>query len=48
MDIVIPAFVRNNVEEAVALLEKRAVAAWCEEDENIDDITIIVIFFKYY
>ena len=48
MDLVVPAFVRNDVQEAVEVLERRAVEAWMREDENIDDITIIVIFFKYY
>ena len=48
MELVIPAFVRNNVEEAVQILQKKAVEAWKREDENIDDITIQVIFFKYY
>jgi serine/threonine protein phosphatase PrpC len=48
MELVVPAFVRNDVEEAVEVLEKKAVEAWVREDENIDDITIIVVFFKYY
>lgn len=48
MELVIPAFVRNNAEQAVNLLQKKAVEAWQREDENIDDITIVVIFFKYY
>lgn len=48
MDLVIPAFVRNDVNEAVEVLQQKAVEAWMREDENIDDITIIVIFFKYY
>ena len=48
MEIVVPAFVRNSSDEAVLRLEEKAVARWREEDENIDDITIIVIFFKYY
>ena len=48
MELVIPAFVRNSSDEAVSRLEEKAVARWREEDENIDDITIIVIFFKYY
>jgi hypothetical protein len=48
MELVVGAFVRNDVEEAVEVLEKKAVEAWVREDENIDDITIIVVFFKYY
>ena len=48
MELVVPAFVRNDVEEAVEVLQKKAVEAWMREDENIDDITIIVVFFKYY
>ncbi len=48
MELVVPAFVRNDVEEAVEVLQKKAVEAWVREDENIDDITIIVVFFKYY
>lgn len=48
MELVVPSFVRNNVQEAVERLEKLAVERWKKEDENIDDITIQVIFFKYY
>ena len=48
MELVIPAFVRNDVNEAVKVLERKAVEAWKKEDDNIDDITIQVIFFKYY
>lgn len=48
MEMVTPAFIRNNAEEAVQVLERAAVYAWQREDENIDDITIQVIFFKYY
>lgn len=48
LELVTPAFIRNNAEEAIQILEKKAVEAWRREDENIDDITIQVIFFKYY
>ncbi len=48
MEVVMPAFIRNNPEEAVRMLQAKAVEAWKREDENIDDITIQVIFFKYY
>ena len=48
LELATPAFVRNNAEEAVHILESKAVEAWKREDENIDDITIQVIFFKYY
>ncbi len=48
MELVVPAFVRNDAEEAVEVLQRKAVEAWVREDENIDDITIIVVFFKYY
>ena len=48
LELATPAFVRNNAEEAVKILEQKAVEAWKREDENIDDITIQVIFFKYY
>lgn len=39
---------RNDPETAVKDLEKMAVEAWKREDDSIDDITIIVVFFKYY
>jgi serine/threonine protein phosphatase PrpC len=48
LNLVTPAFIRNNADEAVHILEQKAVEAWKREDENIDDITIQVIFFKYY
>ena len=48
MNTVIPAFIRNNPEEATKELENMAVKAWEREDESIDDITIQVIFLKYY
>lgn len=48
MKTVIPAFVRNDPEEAVKELESMAVKAWEREDESVDDITIQVIFLKYY
>jgi hypothetical protein len=48
IEIVVPYFIKNDVEQAVQHLEKAAVEAWKREDENIDDITIQVVFFKYY
>ena len=39
---------RNDPESGVKDLEKLAVDAWMREDDSIDDITIIVVFFKYY
>jgi serine/threonine protein phosphatase PrpC len=48
MEAVIPCFMRNDIEEAVKLLEQLALSAWVEEDELIDDITIEVVFFKNY
>jgi hypothetical protein len=32
MDLVIPAFVRNDVNEAVEVLQHKAVEAWMRED----------------
>ena len=48
LGIVGPAFIRNDPQSAVKDLEKLAVEAWQHEDQSIDDITILVIFFKYY
>ena len=48
MKTVVPAFIWNNPEEAVKELESMAVKAWEREDESVDDITIQVIFLKYY
>jgi hypothetical protein len=48
LSIVTPAFVRNDADAAVRDLEEAAVCAWKKEDESIDDITIVVVFFKYY
>ena len=43
-----PSFTRNDPECGIKDLEKAAVEAWMREDDSIDDITIVVVFFKYY
>lgn len=48
LNIVNPSFIRNDAQSAVKDLENLAVEAWKKQDESIDDITIIVVFFKYY
>lgn len=41
-------FLRNDPQSGVKDLENAAVEAWKREDDSIDDITIVVVFFKYY
>jgi hypothetical protein len=48
MSIVAPCFIRNDADDATKQLEQVSVAAWMEEDELIDDITILVVFFPNY
>jgi serine/threonine protein phosphatase PrpC len=46
MKIVIPFYLKNDPEGACEKLVKEAVYMWKQEDEVVDDITAIVLFFK--
>lgn len=37
---------KRNVEECCEALTKLAIHRWNEEDQVVDDITLIIIFFK--
>ena len=43
--MVIPYYKKNDPEGACDKLVKESVMAWKREDEVVDDITIIIIFF---
>ena len=45
MKLVIPFYIQNDPEGAVNKLIKEANAAWKKEEDVIDDITVIVVFF---
>lgn len=46
IEMVVPYWESNNPEGACNVLIEEAIKHWEEEDEVIDDITIIVVFFK--
>ena len=46
VDIVVPYWHRNDLKGACNQIIKESVAAWEREEESIDDITCIVVFFK--
>ncbi len=45
MNYVLPFYLKNQPEAACEKLIKESVICWKREDEVIDDITAIVIFF---
>jgi len=46
IDIIVPFWHRNDLKGACNQIVKEAVAAWEREEESIDDITCIIVFFK--
>lgn len=48
MAIVIPSFLRNDPDEGAKQLERTALQYWSREENVIDDISIIVAFFRNY
>lgn len=46
IDIIVPFWHRNDLRGACNQVVKEAVAAWEREEESIDDITCIIVFFK--
>ena len=46
VDIIVPYWHRNDLKGACSQIIKESVTAWEREEESIDDITCIVIFFK--
>lgn len=48
VDIIFPYFMNNDIEGACDTLMKESLDRWKEEeDENIDDITFVLIFFYH-
>ena len=46
VDIVVPYWHRNDLKGACTQVIKEAVVSWEREEDSIDDITCIVVFFK--
>ena len=46
VDLVVPFWHKNDLRGACNVLIKQSVAAWEREEDSIDDITCIVVFFK--
>jgi hypothetical protein len=44
--IVVPFYVKDNVQGACNKLVERAVNSWKKEDDVVDDITCVVVFIK--
>jgi serine/threonine protein phosphatase PrpC len=45
-DIVYWYYSMNNIEGAVEKLVEQAIKEWITNDNNIDDITVVVLFFN--
>jgi serine/threonine protein phosphatase PrpC len=46
IDIIVPFWHKNDLKGACNQVVKEAVSSWEREEESIDDITCIVVFFK--
>ena len=46
MDIVVPFYLKKQLEEACEKLINESVRWWKKEDEVVDDITALCIFLK--
>ena len=46
LDLVVPYWHQNDLKGACNVVVKESVAAWEREEDSIDDITVIVVFFK--
>ena len=46
VDLVVPFWHANDLKGACNIIVKESVAAWEREEDSIDDITCIVVFFK--
>jgi hypothetical protein len=46
MDIVVPFYIKNSPQEACDKLINESVMNWKKEDEVVDDITAVCIFFN--
>jgi len=46
VDLIVPFWHRNDLKGACRTVVKESVAAWEREEDSIDDITCIIVFFK--
>ena len=46
IDLIVPYWHRNDLKGACSTVVKESVAAWEREEDSIDDITCIIVFFK--
>ena len=46
LDLVVPFWHQNDLKGACNVIVKESVAAWEREEDSIDDITVIVVFFR--
>ena len=46
VDLIVPFWHRNDLKGACSIVVKESVAAWEREEDSIDDITCIIVFFK--
>ena len=46
IDLIVPFWHRNDLKGACSTVVKESVAAWEREEDSIDDITCIIVFFK--
>lgn len=46
VDLVVPFWHKNDLKGACSTIVRESVAAWEREEDSIDDITCIVVFFK--
>ena len=46
IDLIVPFWHQNDLKGACSIVVKESVAAWEREEDSIDDITCIIVFFK--
>lgn len=46
VDLVVPFWHKNDLKGACSTIVRESVASWEREEDSIDDITCIVVFFK--
>ena len=46
VDMIVPFWHRNDLKGACSTVVRESVAAWEREEDSIDDITCIIVFFK--
>jgi len=46
IDLIVPFWHRNDLKGACSTVVRESVLAWEREEDSIDDITCIIVFFK--